>query len=81
MANYAVHVFCNECNDVHPMGISIERDDGPTDKKSIGDLFAGKELPQDIVNLFNNTTVCPNTGKAFVQKDNNQVFLVPVILL
>ncbi len=79
MANYAVYVFCNECSDVHPMGISIKRDDGPTEKQSIGDLFAGKELPQDIANLINNTTVCPSTGKAFVQEDNNQVFLVPVM--
>ena len=78
MTKYEVYVFCNECSDVHRMGIKIELKDGPTEKTSIGDLYSGKELPQDIVKLSNNKTQCPNTGKMFVQKNNNQVFLVPV---
>ena len=78
MANYDVYVFCNECSDVHPMGVRIALDDGPVEKESIGDLYAGQELPLAITNLVNNKTKCPNTGNLFTQKDNNQVFLVPI---
>ncbi len=78
MADYDVFVFCDECADVHPMGIRIAMNDGPVDKKSIGDHYAGKSLPQNIVNMISNYTTCPKTGKMIKQEDNNQVFLVPV---
>lgn len=78
MAKYDVYVFCNECGEVHPMGIRIGLDDGPVEKESIGDLYAGKELPPNIANLVNNETLCPNSRQMFTQKNNNQVFLVPV---
>lgn len=78
MARYDVYVFCNECGDVHPMGITIELKDGPADRKSIGDAYAGKEIPPNIVNLINNRIVCPRTRKWFTQKDNNQVFIIPI---
>jgi len=31
MGKYSVHVFCNECSQVHPMGILIEVEDGPVE--------------------------------------------------
>jgi len=78
MAQYAVHFFCDECSQTHPTGISIGLDDGPSDKASIGDVYAGKELPPQIATLTNNKTNCPVTGKLTSQADNSQVFLVPV---
>ena len=78
MADYDVYVFCNECSDVHPMGIRIGLDEGPVNRESIGNVYAGKELPENIANLLSNYIQCPKTGKMFIQKDNNQVFLVPV---
>ncbi len=78
MANYSVHVFCDNCGDVHPMGISIELQDGPADKASIGDTYSGKELPPQVAQLSNNITNCPKSGKPILQRDNNQVFLVPI---
>ena len=78
MAKYSVYVFCDDCGDVHPMGISIELKDGPADKASIGDTYAGKELPPEIVRLMNNRTNCPKSGKPILQRNNNQVFLVPI---
>ncbi len=76
MATYGVLVFCNSCGSVHPMGISINLDLGPIVKKSIGDTYAKKTLPLEIINLLSNKTKCPATRKWFVQKDNKQVFLV-----
>ncbi len=78
MAKYAVHFFCDECSQTHPLGISIGLDDGPSDKASIGDTYSGKELPTQVATLTNNKTNCPVTGKLTSQADNYQVFLVPV---
>jgi len=78
MAKYSIHVFCNECSEVHPMGITVNLDDGPADRKSVGDTYAGKPLPPEVARLSDNLVTCPKTGKGFTQKDNHQVFLVPV---
>jgi hypothetical protein len=78
MAKYSVYVFCDDCGDVHPMGISIQLDDGPPDKDSIGNTYAGRDLPPQVAQLKNNVTFCPKSGKQILQRDNNQVFLVPV---
>jgi len=77
MANYSVHFFCNECSEVHPLGIAIRLDDGPVKAGSINDAYQGKELPPEAT-LSNNKTTCPITGKLTSQKDNKQVFLVPI---
>jgi hypothetical protein len=78
MATYSVHFFCNECSKVHPFGIDVTLDDGPAAKASIGDTYAGKELPPQIMSLMNNWATCPETQRLTSQKDNNQVFLVPM---
>ena len=78
MAKYSVHFFCDECSQVHPLGIAIELNDGPPDKASIGDTYAGRALPTEVATLIGNKTVCPVTGKWTSQADNNQVFLVPI---
>ena len=78
MAQYSVHFFCDECSEVHPLGMNVELNDGPVEKESIGNLYAGKELPTQIATLIGNKPICPNTGKITSQEDNNQVFLVAV---
>ena len=78
MAKYSVYVFCDECSIPHPMGITIALDDGPADKASIGDVYAGRALPPQIVTLMSNIIFCPTTGKPILQRNNDQVFLVPV---
>jgi len=78
MATYSVHFFCDECSEVHPIGIDLSIDDGPAEQASIGDTYKGRDLPPDVAMLTNNSTICPNTGRLTAQKDNNQVFLVPI---
>ncbi len=77
MAQYEVHVFCDECSIPHPAGIVMRLEDSNFDKASIGDLYNGKDIPPNL-NMTNNTFFCPNTRKPFTQKDNQQVFLVAV---
>ena len=60
------------------MPIRLTLDNGPADKQSIGDVYNGKELPPEVLRLHNNSVHCPKTGNYFYQRDNNQVFLVPV---
>jgi hypothetical protein len=78
MAKYSVHVFCDECGDVHPMSIVIELADGPADKASVGDTYQGRNLPPQIAALINNRIICPKTRRWILQRNNQQVFLVPV---
>ncbi len=78
MAEYSVYFICNECSEVHNLGILIELDDGPVKKESIGNLYAGKELPPEIAKFTEIIPTCPNTGKLTSQENNNKVFLVPV---
>ena len=78
MAKYSVIFFCNECSKVHPLGVAVVLDDGPADKQSIGDFYAGKELPPEVATLISNESKCPNTGRTTTQEDNKQVFIVPV---
>jgi hypothetical protein len=78
MPNYMVHVFCDECSQPHPAGIRLAMADPNLDHRSVGDVYAGTDLPPQIVIMQNNYFQCPNTGKMFIQRDNNQVFLVAI---
>jgi hypothetical protein len=37
MAKYEVFVFCDHCGDVHRMPVTVELDDGPASRASVGD--------------------------------------------
>lgn len=76
MAQYSVYIFCDECSQPHPGMISVHLDNPNLDKATIGDVYAGRDLPPEIVMMQNNYYTCPNTGRTFTQKDNDQVFLV-----
>ncbi len=75
---YMMHVFCNECSVPHPVGIVIEREDLLASDQSVGDIYDGREVPQEIVMMLGNYFTCPNTGKLYKQTDNRQVFLVRI---
>jgi hypothetical protein len=76
-AQYRVVVSCNKCGGMHEMGISVMLDDGPIDKQSIGAQYKGKTLPKNLADLANNSVTCPKTGRQSIQKNNEQIFLVP----
>jgi hypothetical protein len=78
MAKYQVHMFCNECGQTHPFPIGFEMVDGPPTKAAVGDVYDGIELPPQLATMVNNSLQCPVTGRLTTQKDNNQVFLVPI---
>jgi hypothetical protein len=79
MGNYDVYVFCNHCGDVHLVAKGISIINGPNEKQSIGDAYVGKHIPEHISVLIRNEIQCPETGRRFVQEDDQQFFLVPVV--
>jgi len=78
MAQYSVHIFCDACGNTHPMGVSVELADGPAARASLGDAYAGRDLPSQVMMMIGNWTRCPVTGQMIRQTNNDQVFLVPV---
>ncbi len=77
---YQVYAFCNRCGGLHNMYIGvIKLYDGPPNKKSIVDVFDGKVLPPHIAVLTSTKFICPKTKRFTLQKDNNQIFLVPFL--
>jgi hypothetical protein len=55
-----------------------ELDLGPVDNKRLGDVYDGQELPSQIASLLDNWFTCPSAHQLYRQKDNKQVYLVPV---
>jgi hypothetical protein len=76
-AEYGVLVSCNKCGGIHDTGIAVAMEEGPADKQSIADLYEGKTLPKILAELTNRSITCPKTGKQSIQKNNQQIFLVP----
>jgi hypothetical protein len=79
MADYDIYFYCEECKQLHPMGIKIPIKGGPPIKTSVGAFYAGKKLPPEIADLIDSQALCPKTGKMCTQQDIHQIFLVPVI--
>lgn len=78
MANYRVVAFCDHCTDSHDYPIAIELSDGPIDKESIGNYYAGRDLPESVANVVGNQITCTTTGKPLMQKNNYQIYLVAI---
>lgn len=78
MTNYSIHFHCEECCETHPLGVYINLDEGPAKTENLNRAYAGKEPDPFIVSLTNNITTCPITGRLTKQKDNEQVYLVPI---
>lgn len=78
MGEYSVLFYCDECCEVHPLGMSVKMDHGPTNRTRACDLYVHKDIEPDILRMKQNTTTCPNTGKLTSQKDDRQLFLIPL---
>jgi len=77
MPQYDLYVSCTECNNVHPMGISIHLESGPADQESLDDAYGENLLPPQVQAVDGHKTLCLKTGKRFVQKDPKRIFLKP----
>ncbi len=78
MSTFMTYAFCNHCPGTHPSGIAIGDDKGRFRQSRLNDPTDGQPLPEDLASLRNNAFQCPTTGKMYLQKNNDQVFLVRV---
>ena len=74
MAVYSLHVFCDDCNETHPMKLTVELAKGPKAPESVGEFYDG-DTPPEIETLMSNRTICPASGRILVMRDPYQVFL------
>jgi hypothetical protein len=56
----------------------VRLDDGPPGLQSIGEWYAGKELPDDLKDLTSLFVFCRQTGERFIQPDYYKIFLDPI---
>ena len=77
MVDYDIEFYCEQCHRTHPLGVKISIKGGPPVKMSVGAFYAGKQPLPKIADLIDSQTLCPKTGKMFVQNDIDQVFSVP----
>jgi rubrerythrin len=59
------------------MDVLISLDDGPLVTKSIGESY-GVSLPPELAALKEKRIYCPKTGRHYAQKNEMQIFLIPV---
>ena len=78
-AQYGIVVACNKCAGLHEMEISVTIEDGPVEKQSVGDLYREKSLPKSLADLTNISVTCPKTGRQSIQKNLEQIYLVPTM--
>ena len=74
---YSLLAVCNKCGATHDMAVSVVLNDGPIEKQSIGHVYNGRTLPKSLADLTNRGVSCPKTGRQSIQKDKDQIFLVP----
>ena len=77
MPQYEIHVLCSECGAEHPMRVRLHLDDGPVEKRSIGETYKGRTQPPQLLAIGGHKTLCLKTGKMFVQENDDQIFLIP----
>ena len=71
---YNIVVTCNKCAGLHEMEISVTMENGPVDKRSIGDLYDERSLPKSLANLTGTSISCPRQGDSLRRKTSTKSF-------
>jgi rubrerythrin len=56
----------------------ITLEDGPVRRQSVAESYTESNLPPELAALKDKRIYCPKTGRHYAQKNDNQIFLVPV---
>ncbi len=70
------------CEDVcptghHPINLLVALEDGPDTLMKVTDYYKDKEIPEKILGIKGNISVCSMSGKATRQKDHTTLMLNP----
>ncbi|MEP6850194.1 MAG: hypothetical protein ABI999_15150 [Acidobacteriota bacterium] len=63
--SYNVYIFCDQCGQPHSVHLTLELEDKGLNKRLVKDVFAGSELPSEIVYMQGNKYRCPHTNQFF----------------
>ncbi len=77
MTEYDVIVLCDKCSKTHSIK-TIALEDGPRNKESVAHFYAKRQLPPELATINSNYISCPTSGKWFLERNNERVFLVPL---
>lgn len=78
MTDYDLSFYCEQCEQTHSMGVKIFVEGGPSEKRSVGATYAGKQLPSEITDIIKGQFFCPKTNRMVNQRDLQQIFLLPI---
>jgi hypothetical protein len=77
MGMYRVYAHCVFCDEGHPFPFAVSLHINSGRKGSVGEIYEGKQLPRDIENIVKYTIQCTKSGSFFMQRNLNEVYLVP----
>jgi hypothetical protein len=78
LVTYRLFVECEYCEEKHPLPFAVSKDDIPTGKKSVAEIYGDRKLPDDVNSIIGISVQCSKTGENFVQNDARKIFLIPV---
>ncbi|NTV89293.1 MAG: hypothetical protein HGA22_02855 [Clostridiales bacterium] len=80
MKKYSVEVVCvPECpTGHHPINLLVSLEDGPDEVMKVTDYWKNEaDIPEKIMGIVNNISVCSMTGRTVKQKDYTKLVLNP----
>lgn len=77
---YKVEAKCDECGYLHPLDVTIELEDGPSERTNLLDAFSyrGRQIPQELTYLVNlPQKPCPMLGVYTAQRSHFRIYITP----
>lgn len=59
------------------MPIIVTLEDGPAELQTIADVYSRKAVPAALRDLNGTPVTCWETGRSFIQENNEKIILVP----
>jgi hypothetical protein len=69
--------MCDDCVDAHRLEGTVEIIAGPSDIRSVHDVFADKALPVAIKSIVEKPTFCKTSRRLISQQNLSRIYLVP----
>ena len=77
MTHYRLQVHCTVCDGLHLLPLAVTLQDAPAERKSIGEAYIGKQVPDLLAAVSGAPLKCPEKAKLFLP-ENGDIFLLPL---
>ena len=75
MSAYKIFFYCGHCGLPHSVNITLELPDRDLDNSRVIDVFADRQLPQEVAFMQGNKYRCPHTNRLFSTRDLERAVL------